>query len=85
MSGLVVERTGKFFLPHETEFKISFPDGTSTLIWSPSFEMSDAEKDKEALEYALELWKFFQSHPEFDRTMGTRYEGGELIIPDVVE
>ena len=85
MSGLVVERTGKTFLQHSTEYKISFPDGTSGMIWSPSFEMGDTEKDKEALEYAVELWALYQRHPEYNREMKTRYEGGELIIPDVVE
>ena len=80
-----VERTGNVYMPYQTEFKVSFPDGSSTLIWSPSYEMSDTEKDTEAMAYAERLWELYEKHPEYNREMKTRYEGGELIIPDVVE
>ena len=86
MSGLVVERTGNSYGINSAEYKITFPDNSSTLIWSPVWnELSDEEEDAGALEYAVELWALYEKHPEYNREIKTRYEGGELIIPDVVE
>jgi hypothetical protein len=84
MNEIKIERTGNAYGNYSSEFRIDFPDGTFTMIWSPPFEMSDAEKDSESKEYAETLWKLWQN-PNYDRELKTLYEGGELTVLDVVE
>lgn len=57
VAALKLERTGNVFGIASTEYKVTFPDGTTQSIWSPPWhELDDDEEDAEALKYAERLW-----------------------------
>lgn len=58
MNNIKVERTGRLYSFSGVEYIVHFPNGDVGLIWSPPWNdtMNEEEKDVGAVKYALHLW-----------------------------
>ena len=57
MGEIRVERTGAQYSMASSEYRVTFPDGTTMTIWSPPWhEMAPDEEDERAMDEARRLW-----------------------------
>lgn len=57
MNEIKVERTGRIYSIASSEYLVTFPDGTTRIIWSPPWnDFTPEEEDQNALEYAKNIW-----------------------------
>ena len=52
-----VRRTGRVYSIASSEFRVTYPDGSEGVVWSPPWhEMTPAEEESEARQYAMKLY-----------------------------